>query len=159
HRLLRQERRSSQHRRRRRRHRRLRRRSCGRHRLARHPVRRRKRKARRPDKGRDKARDCRNAPPLAEGSLASLERRAVSAVLVSERLEEGMAFTAIRTATAEGVTTITLARPDRLNAFTSVMHAELREALDTVERDDAVRCVVLTGEGRAFSAGQDLTED
>jgi 2-(1,2-epoxy-1,2-dihydrophenyl)acetyl-CoA isomerase len=70
-----------------------------------------------------------------------------------------MAFTAIRTATADGVTTITLARPDRLNAFTSVMHAELREALDSVERDDAVRCLVLTGEGRAFSAGQDLTEE
>jgi len=69
-----------------------------------------------------------------------------------------MAFTAIRSETREGVTTITLARPDRLNAFTSVMHAELRVALDAVEADEAVRCVVLTGEGRAFSAGQDLTE-
>lgn len=39
------------------------------------------------------------------------------------------------------------------------MHAELREALDRAERDDSVRCVVLTGEGRAFSAGQDLTEE
>src|SRR3954470_19118113 len=70
-----------------------------------------------------------------------------------------MAFTAIRTATAEGVTTITLARPDRLNAFTSVMHAELRAALDAAETDPAVRCVVLTGAGRAFSAGQDLSEE
>ena len=70
-----------------------------------------------------------------------------------------MAFTAIRTSTAEGVTTIALSRPDKLNAFTSVMHAELRIALDAVEADEAVRCVVLTGEGRAFSAGQDLTED
>jgi 2-(1,2-epoxy-1,2-dihydrophenyl)acetyl-CoA isomerase len=70
-----------------------------------------------------------------------------------------MAFTAIRTAATEGVMTITLARPDRLNAFTSVMHAELREALTTAETDESVRCVVLTGEGRAFSAGQDLTED
>ena len=70
-----------------------------------------------------------------------------------------MAFTAIRTAAREGVLTIALARPDRLNAFTSVMHAELREALDRAESDEAIRCVVLTGEGRAFSAGQDLTED
>ena len=70
-----------------------------------------------------------------------------------------MAFTAIRSATVEGVMTITLSRPDRLNAFTSVMHAELRDALSIAESDDAVRCVVLTGEGRAFSAGQDLTED
>ena len=70
-----------------------------------------------------------------------------------------MSFTAIRTATADGVATITLARPERLNAFTTAMHAELRIALDAAERDDAVRCVVLTGEGRAFSAGQDLTEE
>ena len=60
--------------------------------------------------------------------------------------------------TIDGVMTITLSRPDRLNAFTSAMHAELREALSTAESDEAVRCVVLTGEGRAFSAGQDLTE-
>jgi 2-(1,2-epoxy-1,2-dihydrophenyl)acetyl-CoA isomerase len=50
-----------------------------------------------------------------------------------------MAFTAIRSATGEGVTTITLARPERLNAFTSVMHAELRAALDAAEHDAAVR--------------------
>jgi 2-(1,2-epoxy-1,2-dihydrophenyl)acetyl-CoA isomerase len=70
-----------------------------------------------------------------------------------------MAFTAIRTSTVEGVATITLARPDKLNAFTGVMHAELREALSAAEADDAVRCVVLTGAGRAFSAGQDLSEE
>jgi hypothetical protein len=70
-----------------------------------------------------------------------------------------MAFTAIRTAINDGVMTITLSRPERLNAFTSVMHAELREALSAAEHDASVRCVVLTGEGRAFSAGQDLTED
>src|SRR4028119_166921 len=39
------------------------------------------------------------------------------------------------------------------------MHAELRAALEICERDEAVRVVVLTGEGRAFSSGQDLTED
>ena len=70
-----------------------------------------------------------------------------------------MALTAIRTASSDGVMTITLSRPDKLNAFTGAMHAELREALGAAEADDAVRCVVLTGEGRAFSAGQDLTED
>ena len=67
--------------------------------------------------------------------------------------------TTIRTTASEGVLTITLSRPDRLNAFTSAMHAELRTALDHAESDAAVRCVVLTGEGRAFSAGQDLTEE
>src|SRR3954467_8582391 len=70
-----------------------------------------------------------------------------------------MAFRAIRTSRLNGVMTITLSRPDRLHAFTSVMHAELRDALSTAEGDEAVRCVVLTGEGRACSAGQDLTEE
>ena len=70
-----------------------------------------------------------------------------------------MPFTAIRTATVEGVATIMLARPDKLNAFTGVMHAELREALNAAEVDETVRCVVLTGAGRAFSAGQDLSEE
>ena len=50
-----------------------------------------------------------------------------------------MAFTAIRTATADGVTTITLARPDRLNAFTSAMHAELRAGARR-RRDATRRC-------------------
>lgn len=68
-------------------------------------------------------------------------------------------MTTIRTTAGEGVLTITLARPERLNAFTSEMHAELRTALDRAESDAAIRCVVLTGEGRAFSAGQDLTEE
>ncbi len=57
------------------------------------------------------------------------------------------------------VATITLARPSTLNALTAAMHAELRAALGAAEADPAVRVVVLTGEGRAFSSGQDLTED
>ena len=59
---------------------------------------------------------------------------------------------------AEGVATITLNRPERLNSFTEEMHQELRQALDAVEAPGAARVLVLTGAGRAFSAGQDLTE-
>ena len=70
-----------------------------------------------------------------------------------------MAYTTIRYSAEGGVATITLARPDKLNAFNAVMHAELRVALDAAEQDEAVRCLVLTGEGRGFSSGQDLTED
>jgi 2-(1,2-epoxy-1,2-dihydrophenyl)acetyl-CoA isomerase len=59
---------------------------------------------------------------------------------------------------ADGVGTITLNRPDALNALTVPMKRELLAALRSVERDRAVRAVILTGAGRAFSAGQDLRE-
>lgn len=58
----------------------------------------------------------------------------------------------------KGVCSITLNRPDSLNAFVANMHAELREALDAAEQATEVRVVVLTGAGRAFCAGQDLAE-
>lgn len=70
-----------------------------------------------------------------------------------------MSLTTLRCAIEDHVATITLARPDKLNALNGVMHAELRDTLDRCEQDDDVRVVVLTGEGRAFSSGQDLTED
>jgi len=70
-----------------------------------------------------------------------------------------MSLTTLRFTIEDHVATITLARPDKLNALNGVMHAELRETLDRCEQDDNVRVVVLTGEGRAFSSGQDLTED
>lgn len=57
-----------------------------------------------------------------------------------------------------GVLTLTLRQPKRLNALSTAMLAELGEALRAAQRDPAVRAVVLTGEGRAFSAGADLSE-
>ncbi|MDB5698917.1 MAG: paaB [Alphaproteobacteria bacterium] len=54
------------------------------------------------------------------------------------------------------VATITLNRPQRLNAFNLAMHEALRAALDRVEQDDSIRALIVTGAGRAFSAGQDL---
>lgn len=56
----------------------------------------------------------------------------------------------------DGVATITLNRPDRLNAFNEAMLNELLEALDQTDGDDEVRAVVVTGAGRAFCAGADL---
>jgi 2-(1,2-epoxy-1,2-dihydrophenyl)acetyl-CoA isomerase len=70
-----------------------------------------------------------------------------------------MSFSTIRMTKAGRVATIALARPEKLNALTAAMHAELRAALDGAEADDEVRVLVLTGEGRAFSSGQDLSED
>jgi enoyl-CoA hydratase/carnithine racemase len=57
---------------------------------------------------------------------------------------------------AEGIATVTLDRPEKLNAYTPVMRAELVDALEGVDADDGVRAVVLTGRGRAFCAGADL---
>jgi 2-(1,2-epoxy-1,2-dihydrophenyl)acetyl-CoA isomerase len=58
----------------------------------------------------------------------------------------------------DGIATITLNRPERLNSFTVQMHAELRSALATVRDDESIRVLVLTGAGRGFCAGQDLQE-
>ena len=59
---------------------------------------------------------------------------------------------------ASGVATISLNRPRKLNAFDRTMHEELYDALGEAAEDDEVRCVVLRGEGRGFSAGADLAE-
>jgi enoyl-CoA hydratase/carnithine racemase len=67
-----------------------------------------------------------------------------------------MEFTEIRYEVEDGVLTITLDRPERLNAFTPTMLAELIEAFDRADADDAVRAVIVTGAGRGFCAGADL---
>ena len=67
----------------------------------------------------------------------------------------------IRLQVAGGVATLTLNRPDRLNSFNDRMHAEVREALADVKAgraDGSVRVLVLTGAGRGFCAGQDLSD-
>jgi len=58
----------------------------------------------------------------------------------------------------DGVALIALNRPDRLNALTAAMLIELNDVLEQAEGDATVRAVVITGTGRGFSAGQDLTE-
>jgi 2-(1,2-epoxy-1,2-dihydrophenyl)acetyl-CoA isomerase len=60
--------------------------------------------------------------------------------------------------TVGAVRKLTLNRPAALNSFTSAMHRELRPALDASADDAGVRCVVITGAGRAFCAGQDLND-
>lgn len=66
------------------------------------------------------------------------------------------AFTQIDYCVVGAIATITLQRPDKLNAFTRVMADELVAACDLAEGDDDVRAVVVTGSGRAFCAGADL---
>ncbi len=67
-----------------------------------------------------------------------------------------MAYDTIIYEKTNGAATITLNRPQALNAFVSQMNQEVMDALRDGDRDSAVRCFVITGAGRAFSAGQDL---
>jgi enoyl-CoA hydratase/carnithine racemase len=64
----------------------------------------------------------------------------------------------VRFELADGVATLTLSRPDRLNAFSGAMGEALSAAYRRCDEDDAVRAVVLTGAGRAFSAGADMSD-
>ncbi len=67
-------------------------------------------------------------------------------------------FEHIDYAVSDRIATITLDRPDKLNAFTGTMMRELLEAFDRTDADDEVRAVVVTGRGRGFCAGADLSE-
>ena len=57
-----------------------------------------------------------------------------------------------------GIARLTLNRPSKLNSFNVQMHGELRHALENANTDESVRALLLTGAGRAFCAGQDLTD-
>ena len=71
-----------------------------------------------------------------------------------------MTYSQIAFDVSEGIATITLNRPEKMNAFTRVMMDEMIDALDRTDADDAVRAVVFTGAGeRAFCAGADLTPE
>lgn len=68
-----------------------------------------------------------------------------------------MDYQEIKYDVADKILTITLHRPEKLNAFTARMARELIDALDQADRDDGVRVIVVTGSGRAFCAGADLS--
>jgi 2-(1,2-epoxy-1,2-dihydrophenyl)acetyl-CoA isomerase len=69
-----------------------------------------------------------------------------------------MAYETIEFEITDGVAVLTLNRPDRMNSFNTEMHAEVRDALKQVKQDSSVRCLLITGNGRGFCAGQDLSD-
>ena len=66
-------------------------------------------------------------------------------------------YTQIRYEVSDSIATVTLARPEKMNAFTGVMMRELLVVFDVIDADDAVRAVIVTGDGKAFCAGADLS--
>jgi 2-(1,2-epoxy-1,2-dihydrophenyl)acetyl-CoA isomerase len=69
-----------------------------------------------------------------------------------------MTYETILYSSAQGIARVTLNRPDRLNSFTAQMHEELRDALAKIKADASARVLLLTGAGRGFCAGQDLSD-
>src|SRR5207244_8009579 len=76
---------------------------------------------------------------------------------VSAGGDQPMTYETIRYEVEDAILTITLNRPDKLNAFTTKMLTELIDAFDRADQDDAVKAVIVTGAGRAFCAGADLS--
>lgn len=108
--------------------------------------------------------------PVTELARSSLHLIPLSIATLSRRLQDARIYRIIVLEIDEAImdtlitnnhgswTEIRLNRPDRLNAFTKPMMAELHEALVAARDDPSCRAVMVTGEGRAFSAGQDLNE-
>ena len=67
-----------------------------------------------------------------------------------------MTFQTIRYNIQDHIATVTLARPEKLNAFNTTMRHELLSVFDDIDADDHVRAVIVTGDGRAFCAGADI---
>src|SRR5919197_5573721 len=84
---------------------------------------------------------------MIKSTSCPVEKRAMASTFENIRLEIDA-----------GVATLTLHRPDRLNSFTVAMHEEIQQALMQIRADRNVRCLVLTGAGRGFCAGQDLSD-
>ena len=58
----------------------------------------------------------------------------------------------------DGLATLTWNRPDRLNSFNTEMHVEVKKAFKQIKKDSSIRCLLITGNGRGFCAGQDLSD-
>ena len=73
-------------------------------------------------------------------------------------MSDSVEFQSIQFAVDNGIATLTLNRPKALNSFTAAMHGEVSKAFDQIEADNSIRCLLITGAGRGFCAGQDLND-
>lgn len=73
-------------------------------------------------------------------------------------MNEQLGYTHVEFAIDAGLAILTLNRPDRLNSFNTEMHAEVKQVFETIKHDSGVRCLLITGSGRGFCAGQDLSD-
>jgi enoyl-CoA hydratase/carnithine racemase len=79
--------------------------------------------------------------------------------MINNLFSQNMKYNTLKYEVSEYILTLTLNRPDAMNSFTVEMANELIVAFDTASEDDEVRAIVVTGAGRAFCAGMDLTKD
>ena len=78
--------------------------------------------------------------------------------ILSSKGDDTMGFEEILFEKRDGVATVTLNRPDRLNAFTTSMYQRLAEILDEIKKDDGLAVMVITGAGKGFCAGSDVSD-
>jgi len=69
-----------------------------------------------------------------------------------------MAFETIKYESSEGIATVTFNRPEVFNSLNEVMHKELKSVISIIKKDKSLRVLIITGEGKAFCAGQDLND-
>jgi enoyl-CoA hydratase/carnithine racemase len=81
----------------------------------------------------------------------------MAAIKITGHKETRMAYQQITYDVADNILTLTLNRPDKLNAYTGIMQAEMIDAFDRADQDDNIRAIIVTGAGRAFCAGADLS--
>ena len=98
------------------------------------------------------------APGCVSDALNYTQAASQGRVLNYKKKETSMSESTVLYEERGNVGLVTLNRPQALNSFTRQMHADLWKALDCAEADSAIRAVVITGAGRGFCAGADLTE-
>src|SRR6188508_3894570 len=91
-----------------------------------------------------------------EGLSGAAERLARQNSITESNRESVVTYQHILYEVSDKIATVTLNRPDRMNAWTATMERDVRHAMETAAADDSVRVIVLTGAGRAFCAGADM---